>query len=251
MTLVRKLLYTWNMGFANKSETGTLPKWGLYLFPILTVIFAAFYLIDEDFYRSLIKEDSVIEWLTFFFLISAGIVSFIIAQKIWKKHQYLHWFFILFFGFNFLAGFEEISWGQRVFNVETSGVFEKYSDQNEINLHNTFQGIFRIKTKHIALIVLFIYGSILPGRFANNNLQNNRMPLKQFIVPPLFLRGGFTIAAILMLDFQTGHEEEIGEFFFSICFFIMMLWNLKLMKQGYFRGKDYFPISKRTPSFNE
>jgi len=239
------------MLLATKSETGKIPKWGLYLFPILTVIFAASYLIDEDFYRSLIKEDSIIEWLTFAFLIAAGIVSLIVALKIGKRHQYLHWFFILFFGFNFLAGFEEISWGQRVFEVETTGVFQKYSDQNEINLHNTFQGIFRIKTKHIALIVLFIYGSILPGLMRNYNLRSCNMPLKQLIIPPLFLRVGFTIAAILMLDFQTGHEEEIGEFFFSICFFIMMLWNQTLLKQGYFSREDNYSISKSIPSFSE
>lgn len=239
------------MVLIHQSETGPIPKWGLYLFPVLTVIFAAFYLIDETFYRSIIKEDSIIEWLTFLFLIAAGIVSFIAASKIWRKHQYLHWFFILFFGFNLLAGLEEISWGQRVFEVETTGVFQKYSDQNEINLHNTFQGIFHIKTKHIALLVLLIYGSILPGFMRNQNPQYIKMPLKQFIVPPMFLRGGFTIAAILMLDFQTGHEEEIGEFFFSICFFIMMLWNLTLVKQGYFRADNYFPISKRSPSFSE
>ena len=239
------------MVLIHNSETGLIPKWGLYLFPVLTVIFAAFYLIDETFYRSIIKEDSIIEWLTFAFLIAAGIASFIVASKIWNKHQYLHWFFILFCGFNILAGLEEISWGQRVLEVETTGVFQKYSDQNEINLHNTFQGIFRIKTKHIALIVLFIYGSILPGLMRHHDPQNSRMPLKQLIIPPLFLRLGFTIAAFLMLDFQTGHEEEIGEFFFSICFFIMMLWNLALVKQGYFRPNDYFSISKSSPSFSE
>ncbi|WP_411274475.1 hypothetical protein [Daejeonella sp.] len=239
------------MALTHNSETGSIPKWGLYLFPILTVIFAAFYLIDETFYRSLIKEDSIIEWLTFFLLITAGFVSLLVALKIWKKHQYLHWFFILFFGFNILAGLEEISWGQRVFEVETTGVFHKYSDQNEINLHNTFQGIFHIKTKHIALLVLFIYGCILPGLMRNQNQQNGKILLKQFIVPPLFLRSGFAIAALLMLDFQTGHEEEVGEFFFGICFFIMMLWNLTLVKQGYFRSDDYFPISKSNPSFSE
>jgi hypothetical protein len=239
------------MVLIHKSETGPIPKWSMYLFPILTVFFASFYLIDESFYRSIIKEDSIIEWLTFGFLIAAGFVSLLVASKIWKRHNYLHWFFILFFGFNLLAGMEEISWGQRVFEVETTGVFQKYSDQNEINLHNTFQGIFHIKTKHIALLVLLVYGCILPGLMRNHNPQYDQMPLKQFIIPPLFLRGGFAIAAILMLDFQTGHEEEIGEFFFSICFFFMMLWNLNLLKKGYYRADNYFNSSKIIPSFSE
>lgn len=239
------------MVLIHKSETGSIPKWGLYVFPVLTLIFAAFYLLDESLYRSIIKEDSIVEWLTFAFLTAAGILSLILATRIKLNHQYLHWFFILFFGFNILAGLEEISWGQRVFDVETTGVFHEYSDQNEMNLHNTFQGLFHIKTKHIALLVLFLYGSILPGLLRDRNPQYSNSLLRQFIVPPMFLRGGFTIGAILMLDFQTGHEEELGEFFFSICFFIMMLWNLTLFKRGYFRPDSYLSISKRTPSLSE
>lgn len=234
-----------------KSETGPIPKWGVYIFPVLTVFFAAVYLTDEDLYRHLIKEDSVIEWLTFSFLIVAGLLSLVVAVKIKIQHHYLHWFFILFFGFNFLAGMEEISWGQRVLEIETTGVFHKYSDQNEINLHNTFQGLLNIKTKHIALLVLFFYGSILSGMMRNRNLRQEKFPLQQFIVPPLFLRLGFTIGVILMLDFQTGHEEELGEFFFSICFVIMMLWNLELFKRGYFHPDNYLIISKSSPSLRE
>ena len=235
------------MVLSDKRETGSIPKWGLYLFPVLTVIFAAFYFIDEDFYRSIIREDSIVEWLTFAFLISAGFVSIIVALKIWNKHNYLHWFFILFSAFNILAGLEEISWGQRVFEIETTGVFQKYSDQNEVNLHNTFQGIFKIKTKHIALIVLFIYGCILPGLIQKKKIQFEKMPLRQFIVPPMFLRRGFAIASILMLDFQTGHEEEVGELFFSICFFIMMLWNLQLSKIDVFNKESYVPVPTANP----
>ncbi|MEJ7778165.1 MAG: hypothetical protein WKF68_01140 [Daejeonella sp.] len=239
------------MVIINKSETGRIPKVGLYLFPALTLVFVAVYFFDKGLYRYLIKEDSIIEWLTFAFLITAGFISLLIASGIRKKHRYVHWFFVLFFGFNLLAGLEEISWGQRVFEIETTGVFQEYSDQNEINLHNTFQGIFHIKTKHIALLVLFIYGSLLPRFLLNRNLNSGNLIERQFIIPPMFLRGGFTIAAILMLDFQTGHEEEIGEFFFSICFVIMMLWNLTLLNRGHFRQEIYFRNSKRIPSFNE
>lgn len=234
-----------------KNETGFIPRLGLYIFPALTLIFAFCYLVDESLYRSLIMEDSLVEWLTFGFLISAGFLSLLAAVRIRRNHRYLHWFFILFFGFNILAGLEEISWGQRVLEVETTGVFHKYSDQNEINLHNTFQGLFHIKTKHIALLVLLFYGAILPGLMRNRDLRKERFPLKQLIIPPMFLRLGFTIAAILMLDFQTGYEEEIGEFFFSICFFIMMLWNLELVRRGYFQTENYSSSSNRSPSLSE
>ena len=239
------------MIFIDKGETGWIPKLGLYLFPVLSAVFIICYLTNEGLYRHLIKEDSVVEWLTFFFLIGAAFLSLFITVGIRAKHHYIHWFFVLFMAFNLLAGLEEISWGQRVFNVETTGVFHEYSDQNEINLHNTFQGIFHIKTKHIALLVLFIYGSVLPGLLRNRKLQFDNLLARQFIVPPMFLRGGFTIAAILMLDFQTGNEEELGEFFFSICFFIMALWNLTLLRRGAFLPDNYFPVPKSIPSLSE
>ena len=239
------------MVLIDKNETGWIPKLGLYLFPALTVIFIGLYIANENLYRYIIGEDSVVEWLTFICLISTGILSLIVASGIRKKHQYIHWFFVLFLGFNLLAGMEEISWGQRVFDVQTTGVFREYSDQNEMNLHNTFQGIFHIKTKHIALLVLFVYGSLLPGIMRKTKFQKDNLMIRQFITPPMFLRGGFTIAAILMLDFQTGHEEEIGEFFFSVCFLVMMIWNLTLLKRGHFRPDSYRGLTKRIPSLSK
>lgn len=239
------------MVLIDKLESGWIPKSGLYLFPVLIIIFGSVYFYDESVYRSLVREDGVVEWLTFTFLIVSGVISLTIASRLRTKHRYFHWFFVLFFGFNLLAGFEEISWGQRIFDVETTGVFHKYSDQNEMNLHNTFQGMFHIKTKHIALIVLFIYGVILPGLWKNREYQMGHPLFRQLIIPPLFLRGGFFIGALLMLDFQTGHEEELGELLFSVCFVIMMLWNLQLMKRGYFRANTYLSIPNRIPSLSE
>jgi hypothetical protein len=133
-------------------------------------------------------------------------------------------FFISFSAFCVLAGFEEISWGQRVFQVESTEFFKTYSDQKEINMHNTFQGTVGIKTKHIALIAMFIYGVIFSWRQDKDKLFY-WLKSKKLIIPPTFLIPGFLMATVLMLDFQTGHEEEIGEFFFSICFLLMILWN--------------------------
>ena len=44
-----------------------------------------------------------------------------------------------------------------------------------------------------------------------------------FVVPPPVLAISFFIAALMMWDRPTGWEEEIGEFFFSLCFFLFML----------------------------
>ncbi|HEY0056641.1 MAG TPA: hypothetical protein VGB63_14905 [Pedobacter sp.] len=195
-----------------------------YVFPLMVVVFAAFYLLNEPLYRLLIREDHLVEWLTFACLLLTGFYSATLAYKIKIKYNYYHWFFISFSAFCVLAGFEEISWGQRVFQVESTEFFKTYSDQKEINMHNTFQGTVGIKTKHIALIAMFIYGVIFSWRQDKDKLFY-WLKSKKLIIPPTFLIPGFLMATVLMLDFQTGHEEEIGEFFFSICFLLMILWN--------------------------
>ncbi len=184
------------------------------------------YLINPSVYIDITYEDNVVEWLTFILLVASGILSIIIANGIRKKYRYFHWFFILFSVFTILAGLEEISWGQRVFGVESPEFFKKHSDQKEINLHNTFQEKTRIKTKHIALLVLFIYGVILPLYIKNKRYRFNKM----FIVPPPFLIPAFLIATLFMLDFPTEQEEEYGELLYSVAFFVFILYNHQLYK---------------------
>jgi hypothetical protein len=223
-----------------------------YIFWILSFIFIALFFFDLSSYLAIIREDSLAEWLTFVFLVATGIVSLLTGLKIKKRYGYLHWFFLLFFAFNILAGLEEISWGQRVFGMETKGVFAKYSDQNEINLHNTMQGLVMVKTKHIAMYVLFIYGVIFPWLVKRGKISAEWLKRYQLIIPPLFLRGGFLVASLLMIDIPTGQEEEIGEFYYSICFFLMVLYNLFLSANSDAFSRESQEIrSKRTPSFNE
>jgi hypothetical protein len=178
------------------------------------------------------EEDHLVEWLTFLFLLLSGLSSAVLANYIKQRYNYFNWFFIVFSGFCILAGFEEISWGQRVFGVESTEFFLTHSDQKEINFHNTFQGTVGIKTKHIALLAMFIYGVILPWREKRNDRIVGWLKAHYLIIPPAFMIPGFLMASALMLDFQTGAEEEIGEFFFSICFLLMIQWNHHLFKTG-------------------
>ena len=222
------------------------------IFVILAAIFIILLIADRQLYLSLIREDSLAEWLTFVFLLATGIVSLIIGLKIRKKYQYWHWFFWLFFAFNVFAGFEEISWGQRVVGMETTGVFAKYSDQNEINFHNTLQGLADVKTKHIAMYALFIYGVILPWLCRKRKVNGDWFRRHQLIVPPTYLSAGFLIATLFMIDIPTGNEVEVGEFLYSICFLLMMLHNLHLVNHSRsFDRSAEESSSNRTPSFRE
>lgn len=222
------------------------------VFWILSVLFVILLITNRNVYFTIIHEDNLVEWLTFAFLTATGIISLLIGLDIKKRFGYIHWFFMLFFAFNILAGLEEISWGQRLFDLKTEGVFAEYSDQNEINFHNTLQGLLMVKTKHIAMYALFIYGVIFPWLIRTGKVNGTWFSSHQLIIPPAFLSVGFLIASLFMIDIPTGQEEEIGEFFYSICFLLLMTHNLNLAKRTNFFNLSFQESSeKRTPSFNE
>jgi hypothetical protein len=68
----------------------------------------------------------------------------------------------------------------------------------------------------------------------------------------MFLGSGFLIATLFMIDVPTGNEEEIGEFLYSLCFLLMMLHNLHLVKcSRVFDQAGEESRSNKTPSLSE
>jgi hypothetical protein len=204
------------------------------LFIVFSLFFVFLFFVNRALFFSLLLEDGLVEWLTFSGLIISSIWALRITLGIKKNHGYWHLFFVLFFAFALLAGLEEISWGQRLFNIESNAFFTKYNDQQETNLHNTFQGVAGIKTKHVALLVLFIYGVVLPVALQKEQLHLQWIKNQSIIIPPLSLCLPFLIATAFMFDFPTGMEEEIGEFLYSVSFVFFIIYNNRLQQQGAF-----------------
>jgi hypothetical protein len=80
---------------------------------------------------------------------------------------------------------------------------------------------FNLKTKHVAGLILFAYGVCLPLLLKNRTVDELVSPCG-LVVPPIALSFSFLIAAVMMLDRPTGQEEELGELFFAICFFLFI-----------------------------
>lgn len=105
---------------------------------LMLVIGSYFAMTDPEFYTQVLaKEDGPIEWLTVIgLLLSFAVCMYrvITLRKDKNAAFILVWAFlalVCFFG----AG-EEISWGQRIFNVESSEWFKQNNAQQETNLHN-------------------------------------------------------------------------------------------------------------------
>lgn len=95
----------------------------------------------EDFVERFAVEDGFVEWGTSIALFIAFIVSvrrYFRSQQRFKLRGKLILLFVAFVCI-FGAG-EEISWGQRVFNIETPETWKERNAQEEFNLHNlTFE----------------------------------------------------------------------------------------------------------------
>jgi len=81
-------------------------------------------------------EDGPVEYATFIFYLSSSIISVFISAIFIKTDKKLFGvlYLILFAFFAFIA-LEEISWGQRIFELERPDLFSS-NKQGEINVHN-------------------------------------------------------------------------------------------------------------------
>jgi len=95
--------------------------------------------------RRLTAEDRFVETLgAIMFLVSSvgfGLAYFRSSRLRYKvkgqaEQTRKNIFYLLLSLFFLLAFLEEISWGQRIFGVETPAIFAKYNHQEEINIHN-------------------------------------------------------------------------------------------------------------------
>lgn len=197
----------------------------LFGFPLLFAAFVWLYKYDQWRYVMVLREDGLAEWTTLGLLFLAAILSLVMSIKIRKSRHYYHWFFIAFFAFCLLGALEEGSWGQRVVGVESPEFFLEHSDQLEINIHNVFQEWSGIRTKHVAAIALLLYGTCLPVLSLNHRVRAF-LDRVRLVVPSLTLSVGFLLGTILMIDRPTGWEEEIGEFFYSLCFVLFMMMQI-------------------------
>ena len=90
-------------------------------------------------YFRLIQEDGFVEnaSATFWFFAAVSLSIAIIRQGKTPANLFQKTFCVLIVLFFVLAGGEEISWGQRLFDLETPELLKRVNVQNELTIHNT------------------------------------------------------------------------------------------------------------------
>ncbi len=114
---------------------------------------------SPETYDFLDGEDGPIEWVGFFFLFLTGVTLFQSGWKcrVEKIHAQYVGYTLMIVGLVFLwAAGEEISWGQRLFGVETPIWLKDINGQGEMNLHNINKKFFDRALERVNLLLVLL-----------------------------------------------------------------------------------------------
>jgi hypothetical protein len=143
------------------------------------------------------QEDCFLENLAALFYFVAFIVSLSISITFYKRNSTVIslMYLLLSLGLFFIA-MEEISWGQRIFNVNTPALFSQFNAQDEITIHN-----IRGFPLHSLYIIVGLYGAF--GRFIiPNNIKNQYGSIVNLFSPNAYLFFYFFIVGALYLYYE-------------------------------------------------
>ena len=92
---------------------------------------------NRDLFMQYTVEDGLVEWLTVFGLLLGAGLCFIRFVKLLHKRSaiFLALTFLLGLMLFIVAG-EEVSWGQRLFGIQSPEFFKEHNTQSETNFHN-------------------------------------------------------------------------------------------------------------------
>lgn len=115
-----------------------------YLFVTLALIipFVILFFLSTEQIKNMTREDGIIENLSAFFYFMASGICFLIflrsssEEKMFIFNTRRNYFFLLLALFFFFCFGEEISWGQRIFDIAPSDWLKTNNIQKETNLHN-------------------------------------------------------------------------------------------------------------------
>jgi hypothetical protein len=226
-------------------------------FVLLLAAYSPFLFLDYSEAKLLGKEDGFFETMGALFLLLSAIFFFMTYFKsrsgadIFLFRPKRNIFFLLL-GLLFLFGFfEEISWGQRIFNIETPDYLKEVNDQEEINFHNlkifsngvdedVKPGETRIwlNSNRIMTLFWFTFCCFVPGLFlvsskVKNFLKRINLPIVPIYFGALFIMNYlltkvvifFTPADAIMV---IGHSiTEIKEACVEFLFALSALWFYK------------------------
>jgi hypothetical protein len=195
----------------------TLEKVSYVLMFILAIIGVVSSRVDLVWYEGFyVKEDGIIEWLTVLGLFIGAMVCFYRASILRPFRGTLFVICTTFLGLLFLFGVgEEISWGQRIFDIKSSEFFLANNSQGETNIHNLVVGgkkINKIIFGTLLGILIGIYFLILPFLYRKFEKVKNLVDMLAIPLPKVFHIVAYLALVGLTELIAGGKKGEILEF---------------------------------------
>lgn len=189
------------------------------------------YFLNETLYIFLSQEDSFFEVMTVILYFLAGSLLIISSITILRRSK-VFWkeLLTLFLGlfFIFIAG-EEISWGQRIFDISATEIVREYNVQNEFTIHNLvfFSNSLILDQHRLLNLFALLTGLVLPLVYRFHKKLRILMNLINFPIVPLSCSVLFGLAIVyeMMISRLYPHwvHPEVKEFFFSVGYFIFSI----------------------------
>lgn len=134
-------------------------RWAIFLAPVaLFALFLGIKIQAPGLYVWLIREDGWLENLQFILFLAAGVMAVATGRRLRRNRLAPHWFLFILLGAGLLVvAMDEISWGQRLFGIETPDQIAAINWQSEITLHNLDPFIASL---HTAYLVVGAYGTL-------------------------------------------------------------------------------------------
>ena len=205
-----------------------LEKFTYSILLIVVVLGVYFGLTDDLFFSNVyVREDGILENATALILFFCGLLA--IWRIIKAKGRTKTWFYIsnifVALAFIFVAG-EEISWGQRIFGVESSEFFTENNAQGETNLHNLVVNDVKVNKLlfgQILTSIIVIYLIVFPilYRFWSSfRLLIDRLHIP---IPKTHHSLAYVVLTVLIMIIPSGKKWELLELGSAAIFFLILL----------------------------
>lgn len=149
-------------------------------------------LLNQPIAKKLVREDDIIQWVQFYLLLFTSLycIKIVYKYKNLYENKLIMYFFLTCFFLVLILAFEEISWGQRIFNIKTPEIIKTINAQNQITLHNLicFQ-----RYRHWLLLSFGLVGLSLI--YIKTNTSKIDIQLI-FFIPPSFFKLAYSLVLI-------------------------------------------------------
>ena len=174
-------------------------------------------------YVRMTYEDMYGEWLQTWLFAAVFVLAIPLARRRWAYR----WFFGLLALAGLYTFMEEISWGQRLFAIESPEFFAQNNSQGETNLHNFFTGpestLLKDLIEYTLACGLIGYGLLYPLLLKLGWRPAHWLKQLGIAAPPLYLWVFFVTAAFLEVGWFKFNEAEVAEILVGTALVLMLL----------------------------